>query len=337
MPSTNGPKSFILAAALTLAGAGTSAAAEKLTGQALAERYAECWKLFNTKNWDEFGKCYTKDAVSVTPGLPAAKGAAEILAKHSQPLATAFPDIAGELQLTLASGRNAVTIALLRGTHTGPLAGPAGAIPATNKKIGLLGAHAIESGSAHVAAKEWFVQDSGTMMAQLGLSKQPARAALQKGWAERPVVIATGSAQEKANLAAARKAYALFNKHDKGLFDAFAEDARKSDAATPSDLAGRAAIAATIESFWQMASRGKLETTVMFAAGDYVAVIGKFAGTHDGDLPVKRTGKKFTLDLIEITRWKDGKVVELWPFYDGMQLAMQLGLMPPPAGAQAQR
>jgi len=47
-----------LAPTLTLTLGARTADAKELTGQALVDRYTECWKLFNTKSWDEFGKCY---------------------------------------------------------------------------------------------------------------------------------------------------------------------------------------------------------------------------------------------------------------------------------------
>jgi hypothetical protein len=46
------------------------------------------------------------------------------------------------------------------------------------------------------------------------------------------------------------------------------------------------------------------------------------------------TKKPFKVDLIEVARWQDGKIKDLWPFINGSQLAGQLGLMPaspPPA------
>jgi predicted ester cyclase len=317
------------------------ATAEKaLTGQALADRYAECWQQFNKAQWDEFGKCYGPATVSVAPGQPEAKGAAAIVEKHAKAFKTAMPDVAGEIQLMVVSGRNAATVSLMRGTHTGPLATPAGEVPATKKRMGQLVAHAIEAGPAAIAGKEWFIQDGGTFMAQLGLSKAPGRPVMEKGATERPIVVATGSAVEKTNLAAAKKAYAQFNHHDKKLTEAFSADVVDHDQTAPADLEGVAAEMEHNAGFWQMSSNVKCTTPVLFAAGDYTVAIGQIVGKNDGELPamgLKKTGKSFSLDYIEVLRWKDGKVVELWPFWNGMQLAMQLGLMPPAEKATAKK
>jgi predicted ester cyclase len=321
----------VLAVALTLALGAQAAPA--LTGQALVDRYRACWTLFNQKSWDEFARCYAPDARSMAPGLPEARGGKQILEKHARSIAAAFPDITGEQQLIVADGKRLMSVTLMRGTHTGPLAGPGGTIPATGKKIGLLAAHGIESGGGAVAGREWYVQDGGTMMGQLGVSPAPSRPPLARGADGPTVVVATGSAQEKANLAAARKMYAAFNAHDKAMADLFTDDVVDRNPAVPTDVAGKQAVAAFIAGFWQMSSDVRISTPAMWAAGDYVVTVGSFAGVNDGAMPgmgLPRTGKKFKVDIIEIGRWKDGKLAELWPFFNGAQLAGQLGLMPPP-------
>jgi predicted ester cyclase len=326
-----------------LVGAGGPVSAEGApTGKALADRYSQCWQNFNEANWDEFLKCYGPATPSVAPGMLPAKGGKAIVDKHAKTFRAALPDVIGELQLMVVNGRNAATIALMHGTHTGPLASPAGDIPPTNKRLGQVVAHSIESGPGAIASKEWFIQDGATFMAQLGLSKNPARGAVDKmptAIAGSPVVVATGSAVEKSNLAAARKAYALFNRHDKKLAETASPDIVDHDQTAPADITGVAAEMDHTVALWQMSSNVRCTTPILFAAGDYTVAIGQLLGKNDGDAPamgLKKTGKSFGLDYIEFIRWKDGKAVELWPFVNSMQLAMELGLMPPPA-AHAQK
>jgi hypothetical protein len=52
---------------------------------------------------------------------------------------------------------------------------------------------------------------------------------------------------------------------------------------------------------------------------------------------LKKTGKSFSVDYVEFIRWKDGKAVEEWPFFNSMQLAMQLGLLPAPEKTTAKK
>ncbi|HET6279659.1 MAG TPA: ester cyclase [Polyangia bacterium] len=313
------------------------ALAEKpLEGQALADRYTTCWDLFGNKKWAEFETCYDASTVSVAPGQQPAKGGKAIVEKHAKTIAEAMPDVKGDVQLMLVSGRKAVTVAVFTGTHTGPLKGPMGTIPATNKKIGQVVAHAIESGPKAIASKEWFIQDGGTMMAQLGLSPMPARPALDKGWMDKPtVVIAGNSKTEQENLAALKKGYAGFNKHDGSMFAMFADDIVDHDYAAPADRQGKPAVVGFLEGVQKMSSNVKVKPTSVFAAGDYTVAIGELAGTNDGDMPAmgiaKKTGKSFKMNFIEIARWEGGKLKEIWPFVNGMQMGEQLGLMPPPA------
>lgn len=336
-----------LAALLSVTGlvaAPASARAGKpLEGQELAERYKTCWEQFNKKQWDEFAKCYDANSTSVAPGLPAARGAKAIIETHAKPVAAAMPDVAGEIQLMLVSGRRAATVTLFRGTHTGPLKGPMGEIPPTNKKIGQFVAHAIESGPGAIATKEWFVQDGGTMMAQLGLSKQPARPRAEKGWGPNPmIVVASDSKTEQQNLAALKKWYAGFNAR-KPSFAVLSDDVIDHDQAAPADLVGKPSVSGFIEGLQKMSSNIKMKSTSTYAAGDYTVAINECTGTNDGEMPAfgltKPTGKKFKLDIIEVLRWEGGKIKEVWPFIDGVQMATQLGLIPPapPAATTARK
>ncbi len=44
---------------------------------------------------------------------------------------------------------------------------------------------------------------------------------------------------------------------------------------------------------------------------------------------MKKTGKKISLDVAEVTHFsKDGKVDHTWRFHSGMQFAMEMGLLP---------
>ncbi len=320
----------LAASAATVGGA--AVAGKTLVGDALVDAYVQCWGHFNQREWDAFEGCYTKDAVSQSAGLPDAKGGKAIVELHAKPFAEAFPDGRGQQQLTLSAGPHVVSITLFQGTHKGPLKGPAGAIPPTGKKIGFLLAHAVQAKGDKAAGREWMMADNGTMFAQLGLAPHKARPAIVDSVATPVTAIATGTATEKKNLAAAKKLYALFNKHDKAMSELAADDVIDANAALPADVKGKEAVVGFVTGFWQMSSDVKVTASKIFAAGDYVASIGTFSGTNDGDLPamgIKKTGKKFNIPVIEITKWQDGKLKEIWPFYDGADFAMQLGLMPP--------
>jgi predicted ester cyclase len=81
--------------------------------------------------------------------------------------------------------------------------------------------------------------------------------------------------------------------------------------------------------FMNAFSDAKLNISSMWGAGNYVAVIGMFDGTNDGDFPamqLKKTGKKISLPFIAVDRFEDGKVKENWLIFDTVAFAAQLGV-----------
>src|SRR5262245_14276464 len=167
--------------------------------------FQACWASFNAKDWQKFQGCFAEQATSeqVDMGFPALSGRSAIIEKGAKPYATAFPDGSGELQLTLANGNSIVAIVLFKGTNSGPLQGPTGTLPATNKKVGYLIGHVIETtDDGRSALRERIYYDAATMLGQLGVNPAPHRKVLEVGWPEKPVVLATNSETEKANLAA---------------------------------------------------------------------------------------------------------------------------------------
>jgi steroid delta-isomerase-like uncharacterized protein len=89
--------------------------------------------------------------------------------------ATAFPDGRVEIKRVTASDDGVVVEFVGRGTHTGPLVGPAGTIPATGRKceLPLCDVLEIEEGAVRRLRSYY---DSATMMRQLGLTNWPEAA-----------------------------------------------------------------------------------------------------------------------------------------------------------------
>lgn len=73
----------------------------------------------------------------------------------------------------------------------------------------------------------------------------------------------------------------------------------------------------------------KIENII--AEGDTVAVSYTLQGTFTGEMSgYKPTGKKFSLPAVIICRFKNGKQVEAWPYYDNLSWYQQLGIPLPP-------
>ena len=71
----------------------------------------------------------------------------------------------------------------------------------------------------------------------------------------------------------------------------------------------------------------------VFAVGDRAALRWTARGTHTGDLMgMPPTGREVTLTGIDILRVVDGKIVERWGEFSGIEMLQQLGALPSPAG-----
>jgi steroid delta-isomerase-like uncharacterized protein len=78
----------------------------------------------------------------------------------------------------------------------------------------------------------------------------------------------------------------------------------------------------------------KTKIDVLLTDGDYV--IGRWTAQfiHKGDfLGIPATGKQATITGIDICRYHDGKIVEMWHQENIMSLMQQLGVAPAPAPA----
>jgi steroid delta-isomerase-like uncharacterized protein len=74
----------------------------------------------------------------------------------------------------------------------------------------------------------------------------------------------------------------------------------------------------------------KIENII--AEGDMLAVSYTLKGTFTGEMPgFKPTGKKFSIPAVIICRFKNGKQVDAWPYYDTLEWYRQLGISIPNA------
>jgi predicted ester cyclase len=296
--------------------------------------YQACWGHFNAKAWDQFRACYADGIESdqVDSGYPPAKGVDAVLASAKQ-FTTAFPDARGSGQLILVNGGALVSVYVVNGTQTGPLVGPDGkSLPATNKPVGFLQAHWIETAAmGNKVVKEAFYSDSGTMMAQLGVNRSPARPVMASAVAAPVVAIAAGSPAEQRNVETYKSQMAAFNSHDTVAANVDnAADAVFHDVTAPKDQNLKENTAAAAEMFRAFPD-AKLVSSSIWGAGDYVVTVGRFEGTNGGAFPMmgikKPTGKTARVGYVEIARFENGKVKEDWLFYNGMAFASQLGLL----------
>jgi len=69
----------------------------------------------------------------------------------------------------------------------------------------------------------------------------------------------------------------------------------------------------------------------LLESGDKVITRKTFHGTHDGEfLGLAPTGRTASWDVIDIVRFREGRMIEHWDVIDVFGLLMQLGAIPSP-------
>jgi len=128
--------------------------------------------------------------------------------------------------------------------------------------------------------------------------------------------------QEDTNLALVKKAYDMLGKNDiPGFFALFAADAELHEAPSlpyGGVYRGLAAVqrgSKLVFNAWKDFTYEVLQYT---AGGDLVIVHVMICGVG------KNTGKSFSMPIAELWRVKDGKVVELRPFYYDTHRAVEV-------------
>ena len=90
---------------------------------------------------------------------------------------------------------------------------------------------------------------------------------------------------------------------------------------------GSKGVLETVSSLRKSFSHFTMVVTDTIAEGDRVAFRCNVSGTHTGDLTgAPPTGKSFEFEEIDIARFRDGHVVEIWSHPDSLALQRQLGL-----------
>ena len=89
---------------------------------------------FNASDWEGYKTAMISDCVYDEVGTSRIlRGAGEII-RCSQEWKQAMPDIRGTVTNAWATGNTVVLEITWKGTHTGPLQGPSGMVPATGKQ-----------------------------------------------------------------------------------------------------------------------------------------------------------------------------------------------------------
>lgn len=310
-------------------------------GGALAQAYVACAALIGAARWDDYERrCLSPSFAAHT--VDAEDVRREQVLPKLRDEKVAFPDLALAPQVVLVSGRTVLAVSLMTGTNTGPLQGERGTLPATKQQVGLLLFDRVAMDEESRPAELWTYLEPGTLLGQLGYRPKelpPVRPALAQGLAGAPIIaVAAGDERERANAALVRRHNEVLNaKQAADVLALWADDALEADQALAADARGKPQIEAAFRALWRAFPDGKSELAEVWAAGDYVAAVARFTGTHDGPLgALPKTGRPVVFQYAELYKLADGKIAALWRFRNDAAIARQLGLgvaaAPPAAG-----
>ncbi len=139
------------------------------------KEYSSAWvKAFNAHDEEGLRKLVADDAVFRAPGDTYAEGRDAII-EYTMGWLNAFPDATVDMEQLIVSGTWVAALYTFEGTHTEPLPGPTGEIPATGRQLSgrVADITRIEDGVA-VDIRLYF--DQLDVLAQLGLVPELARA-----------------------------------------------------------------------------------------------------------------------------------------------------------------
>ncbi|MGH3110823.1 MAG: ester cyclase [Gaiellaceae bacterium] len=132
------------------------------------------------------------------------------------------------------------------------------------------------------------------------------------------------------------RAIELWNAHDDGYFDVYAEDAGihgfPGDA--PPTVEGMKGL---FHGMWASFPDMRVEPVRLIVEGDLGAGTFRIGGTHEREfLGAAPSGNRIEIEAMSFFRFgPDGKIVERWTRLDEVGLLGQLGLMPVPEAAPA--
>ena len=132
---------------------------------ALARKAYDLW---NRRDFDGGAALCAPDVEVVNIATGQTFPGPEGVRRYQQSWATAFPDARVEVTHVIAAEDGAVVEFTGRGTHTGPLAGPQGEIPATGRPVEIRFCDVYEIRGGKIARQRTYF-DLATLMRQLGL------------------------------------------------------------------------------------------------------------------------------------------------------------------------
>ena len=275
---------------------------------------------------------YTENATFRIAGLPSDLSGRDALAKHWDEIWKTFPNMKTMSTRVWMKGDVVVVEWGWTGTHSTEF--PPG-VKATEKPVGAMGVDVMWFTPDGLVKEQHTYHDMGTVMSQIGVSKQKARPVPTLGSAP-SLVVSTNAADETKNVEATNKMFTAFEKRSEADFlGNTADDVTWDDMTQADTMKGKASAKKYFGEMTKAFPDGKSTTTNAWGVADFVIVEETFTGTQKGALMgIPAKNKPVTLHGLDIIQFKDGKVVKGWSYGNGFEIASQLGLLPPPGAAK---
>ena len=211
---------------------------------------------------------------------------------------------------------------------------PGGA--AGDKPVGAMGVDVAWYTPEGLVKEQHTYMDANTLASQMGMSKQKGRAVPALPSGAPTVVVATGSEMETKNADAAKKMFEAFEKKsDTDFLAGAADDLTWDDLTQPEATKGKAANKKWFTAFTAAFPDVKVTSANVWGIGDFVITEGAITGTQKGAFfGIAPKQKQINIHGLDVILFKDGKVVSGRSYANGMEMATQLGLIPPPQSAK---
>jgi steroid delta-isomerase-like uncharacterized protein/uncharacterized protein (TIGR02246 family) len=299
--------------------------------EAMQKTMAEYGAAMQASDAKKLAALYADNAVMKMPGMPDVTGRDAIEKHWTQDFAT-FSNGKSTATRVFTKGDVAVVEWVFNATHTGDL----GPIKATEKPVGVSGADVMWFTPEGKIKEAHSYMDMGTVMSQIGVSKQKARAIPTVPTTPPDVITATSSETETKNADAAKKMMGAFEKKSDADFMAgAADDIQWDDMTQPDTMKGKAAGKKYFKAMTTAFPDIKVNEQNVWGIGDFVIAEGTLTGTHKGAFyGIQPTKKQMNVHGLDIMQFKDGKIVHGCSYANSAEMAEQLGLIAHPADAK---
>jgi len=286
----------------------------------------------NARDAKKLSGFYAEGGIVKISGAPAEASGREAIAQSYQKLFDAFKDYTLAPSRVFVKGDVVVVEWAFNATHTGDLWG----IKATEKKVGAQGVDVMWFTPEGQIKEHHVYYDGGTILSQIGLSKQKARS-IPTLASSPQVITATSSADETKNVEASKSMDAAMDaKKEADWLAAMADNVEFDDMTQPQTSKGKAEAKKFFKEMTTAFPDTKSTTHNAWGFGDFVVAETSWTGTHKGAFfGMPATKKTVTSKSLDVMQFKDGKMVKGWSYSNGADFMQQLGMMPKPGEAKA--